>query len=728
MMIITVLSLLGLFRVPAIQGFVPASLPHQCHTNHNNKKNNNNNNKNGIQPPIPTVRSTRLFVDTWDRMEIEEDDQPYWYLLNCVAGLEMDLLRQVKQLAEDVLPKKDVVKFVVPTVTKTRSHGANRMVRETKVKYQGYVFAKLRLTKETYEPIRKMDLCRSWMGTINMKGYKKLPPAPLPLSDEEIESFDLENPLWEVDEQEQAARRGGESSGEGSSSNANTNIIVDTHENDVREMELEESIEKEVQTVYKGLKVEDMIKVTTKNKFHGEDGIVRRLKDEMVLIRFFTYGQTFDEWLDPSDVRKLTDAEILKGLGGPGKPITQQDLDGTNGRDDSRDGNRPQRRSDSRNSVGAFGGGPAASRQRRQDSNERRFRDDDGYDAGKERENWNWYKENEKRGKGGNVYDDGDGLEFRPASESRRSNKRNDFWAEGDADSQWGRKNNNNNNNKRKNNRGEDDWSSFISQGPSESKPKQQQQKDEADDFFASLMTDLSKDDGRGRGGRGRSPSSSQPREIPASDSDDDFFASLMSEIEDEPSSVSSSGVSSNSDDDDDDFFASLEREIRGSESTPKRNKNKVAATTAVSSDDDDFFASLEMELETDLGRESSPTSGSSSSSDDDNNNDHDSEDDFFASLESELDTDLSSSDNEPFAVVADMIENEDPPSASSSSPPKRTPAASKPKTSPSAGGGPEATDLQKRTVVELKGLLKERGLKVSGKKAELIERLTSGV
>ena len=49
---------------------------------------------------------------------------------------------------------EDVEKFVVPTVTTTRSHGANRMVQDTKVKYQGYVFAKLRLCPETYEAIQ----------------------------------------------------------------------------------------------------------------------------------------------------------------------------------------------------------------------------------------------------------------------------------------------------------------------------------------------------------------------------------------------------------------------------------------------------------------------------------------------------------------------------------------------------------------------------------------------
>jgi hypothetical protein len=96
--------------------------------------------------------TTRLFENKlWDRMEIEEDEEPMWYVLNCVAGLEIDLLRQCRQRCEGM---EDVVKFVVPMVTNTRSHGANKMVKDTKVKYQGYVFAKLRLCPKTYEAIQ----------------------------------------------------------------------------------------------------------------------------------------------------------------------------------------------------------------------------------------------------------------------------------------------------------------------------------------------------------------------------------------------------------------------------------------------------------------------------------------------------------------------------------------------------------------------------------------------
>ena len=680
------LSLWGILQIPLIQGFLPTPAT-QCRISdvRTSTVSRRSPAESGCLKPRAPATTSQLFMDLWERMEIEEDDEPYWYLLNCVAGLEMDLLRQVRQVAED-LPQEDVVKFVVPTEVKTRSHGANRMVRETKTKYQGYVFAKLRLTKETYEAIKQMDLCRSWMGTINMKGYKKLPPAPLPLSEEEIENFDLENPMWEIDEQEAA------------SPGKQRGIIVDTYENDVKEMEEEEAIEVTVKTVYKSLRVEDMIKVTAKNKFNGEDGIVKRLKEGKVLIRFFTYGQTFDEWLDPSDVRKLTDDEIEKGLGGPSAPITQRDIDGP--RDDE---DRPQRQFDDRNSVGAFGGGPA--RERRQDREERRFQRDPMSDK-KERENWNWYKENEKRNQGGG-YDDGDGVEFRAGSrsESRRGNDRNNFSAEGDVDSQWGRNNKNNKGRRQQQPQDEDDWSSFVSQGSSgsKSKPKNAPSKEETDDFFASLMTDLSKDsDGGKRGDR--------PQESASADDDDDFFASLMSEIEDKPSGQDQQQSSQkNNSDDDDDFFASLEREIRGSDSRsnqPSPKKKAAPVASAVSPEEDDFFASLEVELASDLETETESTPSSIDTTDSPSD-----EDDFFSSLEAELRTDL---DDEASETISSPVVE---PTAVSSSKKEalKVPIAVF-----------DAASLKKRTVAELKDILRDRGLKLSGKKAELIERITS--
>lgn len=103
------------------------------------------------RPTPSSASSTSLLAKLWERMQIEEDPEPMWYLLNCVAGNEIDLLNQCRQKCDDM---EDVEMFVVPTTKHTRSHGANRMVTDTRVKYQGYVFAKLRLCEETYESIQ----------------------------------------------------------------------------------------------------------------------------------------------------------------------------------------------------------------------------------------------------------------------------------------------------------------------------------------------------------------------------------------------------------------------------------------------------------------------------------------------------------------------------------------------------------------------------------------------
>lgn len=704
-----------------------------------------------------STTSTRLLIDLWDRMEIEEDDEPQWYLLNCVAGLELDLLQQCRMKCGN-LP--DVVKFVVPTVTKTRSHGAKRMVQDTKVKYQGYVFAKLRLTRDTYTAIQSMDLCRSWMGTINMKGYKKLPPAPLPLTEEEIENFDLENFKWMQQEQEIVAAAAVKTK--------ERTVIMDTEDYDMEENRILTEIEEEVENVYKGLKVEDMVKVTSKGKFYNEDGIVRRLKEGKVLIRFFTYGSVFDEWLDPTDVRKLSEAEILKGLGGPSAPITQQDLDGPQqGRGDERD---REDRFDRRNQVGAFGG----ERDRKQDRTERRFRNDDGnLDERSERDNWSWYQQKERRSREGG-YSDGE-EHIRGSADQGKS--RGNFWAEGDEDSQWGRNNSQRNSRTdqrqpRDNRRQQqnDDWSSFISKSSAPRNKREPPTKEETDDFFASLMSDLSSDFEGDAQSNGDSGSDS---------SDDDFFASLVSEIDDDKPQSRASPSTKLGEDDDDDFFASLEKEIRGStrqnKSTPKRGETRKkefnaeeelddifaelsmdtagspsSSSSSFDDGEDDFFASLELELAADLGERKPPKS---KNYEDTTSVDSDT-DDFFASLESELAGDLNQEANEDvnngsggswgddddFFLSLEAEHGSDALVPANEPMEKKTKSSSrksKPDDVPSTPEegqtkhvpGPKDIDvgaLQKRTIPELKDMLRERGLKVSGKKSELIERLTT--
>ena len=166
-----------------------------------------------------------------------------------------------------------------------------------KVRYPGYVFCKIRLVEDVYETLQELELTRSWMGTVNRKGHKKLPPAPLPLGPEEVKKFkglEEEQELFED-------MYGGDYTGR-------TDTGADLLDQ------------------YAGYDVGQMVKVLRGN-FEGEDGTVRRLKGGQLMVRMFTYGQTYDEWFDPDAIRPLTDLEVMKGLSGPTQPIKQDQFD-----------------------------------------------------------------------------------------------------------------------------------------------------------------------------------------------------------------------------------------------------------------------------------------------------------------------------------------------------------------------------------------------------------------
>ena len=196
---------------------------------------------------------------------------------------------------------------MVPTERRLRSHGDKKKVVDVKVRYPGYVFCKIRLTEDVYETLQELELARSWMGTVNRKGYKKLPPAPIPLSDDEVKKFKgLEEAQEEFED-----LYGGDYSGRGDSG---ADLLAQ----------------------YAGYDVGQMVKILRGN-FQGEDGTVRRLKDGQICVRMFTYGQVFDEWFDPDAIRPLTDLEVMRGLSGPTQPINQDQFDVSIGTKDPRE-------------------------------------------------------------------------------------------------------------------------------------------------------------------------------------------------------------------------------------------------------------------------------------------------------------------------------------------------------------------------------------------------------
>ena len=573
------------------------------------------------------------------------------------------------------------------------------------------------------------------MGTVNHKGHKKLPPAPgkqtaklflciflslqyflfswmeyltfnivasswtncyriVALNELEVENFGLED--LEFEEEEEVIPVEGEK-----------DIIVDEAE-DERKKQLEEEAIK----VFLGIKVDDMVKVTKKCKFFNEDGIVRRLKDGKIFLRFYTYGSMFEEWMDPEDVRKLTDTEVLKGLSGPTEPVTQRDFEEDSDEYDS----------DGRKKAGTFrrdlmsNMGGTQDRNRRQDRVGRgQFNRDfngDETNRKKEEKNWDWYKENQ-RGDKGVVADDE--YSYRPGSE------RDD--ALGDADAQWNRPPSQR---QERRNKSDGDWSKFVSPA---SAPKKSGGED---DFFATLMTGLNKDLNTGDSGRSSSPApeSAEERSSSAGKEEDDFFASLMAEID----SAEDMNTESSSDADSsllvDDFFASLDTKSKESSGETKSEAKDS------SFNEDDLFDSFDV---VDKKDEESGDFFSAFDLDDSKSKTSKApegeEDDFFASLEAELGNALDSEENTPsidgnddfFAtlekeVFADLNDKDD--KSAEEKAPKGVPKSKAPAASAIRAPADGGEDLVKLTVPKLKEMLKAQGLKVGGKKAELIERL----
>ena len=326
-------------------------------------------------PSSITTRTTVVMRGKmWKRLEIEEDDitdGTSWYLINCVAGLELDLLNQARQVCAD-FPLSDVEKFVVPTERHLRSHGDKRKVVDVKVRYPGYVFCKIRLVENVYETLQSLELARSWMGTINRKGHKKLPPIPTPLGSEEIAKFKGLEDEQEVFED----MFGGDYTGRTDSG-------------------------ADLMSQYAGYDVGQMVKILRGN-FEGEDGTVRRLKDGQLMIRMFTYGQTYDEWFDVDAIRPLTDLEALRGLSGPTTPIDQDQFDVSIGK---KDPEMPISSLRSGLMQSVAGAASSSGRNRREDRVARGETNRDAFgrsveEIRKEEQNWLAYRE-EKRVSGG---------------------------------------------------------------------------------------------------------------------------------------------------------------------------------------------------------------------------------------------------------------------------------------------------------------------------------------
>mmetsp|Transcript_27101 Transcript_27101/g.42092 ORF Transcript_27101/g.42092 Transcript_27101/m.42092 type:complete len:774 (-) Transcript_27101:93-2414(-) len=671
-----------------VNGFVPSTRNHALASLGINVR----------QPSTTSSTSLRAYTldDTsWRGLGIAEDTEFRWYILNCMATSELSVMRQCEDGCSNC---PDIIKFSVPTETK----GTSRMKQtftEEKPLFEGYVFVHCKLTEKSYEAIANIKTIRGWMGTPRTKGWKKLPPIPIPIAGNELSQFRLleEQQVEKLDA-----------------------IAAGTYEKEKPEIDISF-----------GFEVGEMVKVL-EGPHKGEDAVVRKFRQGQIGVRMFTYGDQFDAMFDAGQLRKLTASEISEGLQGPEKPINQAEfnkqmgLPPPGGRGDR--GPRVQVR------------GERNTRNRKQD----RVRGGDMFGRSeeqtkREKESWSNYQQSQGdigRQQTSSGEDDffhelmselSDELgDAQPTRNMRKKSERSSTSAptpQSFAD--------------------DDDFFSALEQEMNSSvngdSGGSSKISDDEDDFFAALEREMTYEK--------PARASTAPKNDIASD--DDFFAALEQEMSGAPGSTSQDSKASFSSDDD--FFAALEDEM--SASADSKNINGRSQKSSVDDIEDDFFASLEAELSAPATKKKAsstqsqdvskltvpqlkemlkekglPTGGkkadlierlsdagsiasTSSRRESSKQSDVDIEDDFFASLEEELSVPQTARTDSVSDIEDDFFSSlEEELSAAVKTAPKKETSKSQ--------------DYSKLTVSSLKALLKEKGLSVAGKKADLIARL----
>jgi len=288
-------------------------------------------------------------------MSIEADEEAGWYIVQCIAGTETNVMSQLK----DVVPKTpgamdSIEKFCVPT----RLAGNSRMSKvftTEQVLYPSYIFVNMKLNSLTYTAITCVQRVSSFVGTRKPIGRGSLSMVvPLRLS------------LAEVDRFEGLAAAG-----------------ATTSEKDKWAFEYA---------------IGDMVKVLS-GDLKDETGAVRQVRDGNLVCRFWTYGSQLDVRMDPQDVRKLSVEEVEKGLEGPQVPLGQDDIDKALGRPPrpkrGEQGQRGDRGERGENDLRVKGSREV--RNRREDREGRGERDRNWIDPVQERDNWESYKKKERR-------------------------------------------------------------------------------------------------------------------------------------------------------------------------------------------------------------------------------------------------------------------------------------------------------------------------------------------
>lgn len=113
-----------------------------------------------------------------------------WYVMHTYSGHENKVKMNIEKMVENRGMEDIIIDVEVPTEQKVEIKNGKKKVKESKL-FPGYVLVKMHLTDESWYLVRNTRGVTGFVGPSSSK--------PIPLTDEEVKSMGVEEPILEVD-------------------------------------------------------------------------------------------------------------------------------------------------------------------------------------------------------------------------------------------------------------------------------------------------------------------------------------------------------------------------------------------------------------------------------------------------------------------------------------------------------------------------------------------------
>ncbi|QEK11154.1 transcription termination/antitermination protein NusG [Crassaminicella thermophila] len=116
-------------------------------------------------------------------------ETPKWYVVHTYSGHENKVKANIEKLVENRGMEDIITEIVVPTEEKIEIKNGKKKAKQKKI-FPGYVLIKMIMNDESWYVVR---------NTRGVTGFVGPGSKPIPLSDEEVKSMGIEEPVAEID-------------------------------------------------------------------------------------------------------------------------------------------------------------------------------------------------------------------------------------------------------------------------------------------------------------------------------------------------------------------------------------------------------------------------------------------------------------------------------------------------------------------------------------------------